>query len=173
MKSYRILVSVQDFNCISGICISPDRLRDISTAVGNSAIEMFEQDRIVYPIGMAHGCFTVGAVDNIDVNTSSSTAMSSFHGTAASLHQKRNDSQIHKGTSHTVLSKESKLRNLPDYYTEIQPYCPSSNTSASPFVTQLPENVYLDVHKTEEEWLNSVQESKDSVSNSWAVFNAS
>ena len=54
-------------NCISGICISPDRLRDISTAVGNSAIEMFEQDRVVYPIGIAHGCFTVGAVDNIDV----------------------------------------------------------------------------------------------------------
>ena len=72
-----------------------------------------------------------------------------------------------------MLSKESKLRNLPDYYTETQPYCPSSNTSASPFVTQLPDNDYLDVHKTEEEWLNFVQESKDSVSNSWAVFNAS
>jgi len=71
---------------------------------------------------MRHGLFTIGAIDNIDVNPSSSTAMSSFHGTAASLHQKvaTNANQIEE-LEKLTLSTDKFLKQLPDEYTEIPP----------------------------------------------------
>ena len=74
-----------------GIIISPDRLLDISTSMGNTAIDVYEKEGVVCPLTLRYGLFTTAAVDNIDVNPSSSTAMSAFHGTAASLNQHINE----------------------------------------------------------------------------------
>ena len=71
-----------------GLCISSNSFQNISTSLGNTAIENFEKDGVVCPRIMRFNHFTVAAVDNIDVNPTSSQAMSSLHGTAASLHQK-------------------------------------------------------------------------------------
>ena len=65
--------------------------------------------------------FTVAAVDNIDVNPTSSQAMSSLHGTAASLHQKVCDEIQGRRDVETLLSAEEVLKNLPMDYTEIKP----------------------------------------------------
>ena len=74
--------------CHLGLSISSNRLLDISTNLGNAAIGQFEKDNVVCPLKFRHSLFIVGAIDNIDVDTSSATAVSSFHGTAASYHQK-------------------------------------------------------------------------------------
>ena len=54
---------------------SSNCLNQISTTLGNTAIDTFEQEHVVYPLEMNKGFYTIGDIDNIDVNPSSSTAM--------------------------------------------------------------------------------------------------
>lgn len=67
-----------------GMGISYKRLMTISSQAGNAVIKRFEQDGVVVPPSMRRGIFTVGVVDNIDHNPSSTTASGSFHGTGIS-----------------------------------------------------------------------------------------
>ena len=88
--------------------------------MGNAVIEQFEKDNVVCPLKFRHGLFTAGAIDNIDFDTSSGTAMSSFHGTAASLHQKVPQKDAGEKRNITIkFSNNKKLKKLPDYYTDI------------------------------------------------------
>ena len=64
-----------------GITISPDRLLYISTSMGNAAIDVYESEGVICPLNLRYDPFTTAAVDNIDVNPSSSTAISAFPGT--------------------------------------------------------------------------------------------
>ena len=70
-----------------GLCVSYDRLMDISTDLANEVIAQYEEDGVVCPLKLLEGVFTCGAVDNIDHNPSAMTAKDSFHGTAISLRQ--------------------------------------------------------------------------------------
>lgn len=70
-----------------GLSISYDRVLNISTRLAQRVCDQFEQDRVVCPINMRTGLFTTAAVDNIDHNTSATTAVSSFHGMGISLFQ--------------------------------------------------------------------------------------
>ena len=78
-----------------GLRISPDRLLDISTNMGNKAIAVFEKggvavfekEGVVCPLNLRHDFFTTTATDKLDVNPSSATAMTAFHGIATSLNQ--------------------------------------------------------------------------------------
>ena len=70
-----------------GLSISPDRLLDISAEMGNKAIEVFKKEGVVCPLNLRRYLFTTAATDNLEVNPSSATAMSAFHGTATSLNQ--------------------------------------------------------------------------------------
>ncbi|CAH0392073.1 unnamed protein product [Bemisia tabaci] len=70
-----------------GIGISYDRVLQISSALSQSAVEYFKKMGVVCSPYLQKGHFVTGAVDNIDVNTSSTTAVSSFHGTAITLQQ--------------------------------------------------------------------------------------
>ena len=53
----------------------------------NRVIEIYEHDNVVCPTNLRNGLFTTGNLDNIDHNLSSTSAQSSFHGTAISLTQ--------------------------------------------------------------------------------------
>ena len=70
-----------------GLCISYDRLMQISTDLGNKVSEQFEKDGLVCPLDLRKDLFTTGCVDNIDHDPSSRTAKHSFHGTAISITQ--------------------------------------------------------------------------------------
>lgn len=70
-----------------GLSISYDRVLNISSRLAQRVCDQLEQDRDVCPINMITGLFTTAAVDNIDHNTSSTTAVSSFHATGISLFQ--------------------------------------------------------------------------------------
>ena len=71
--------------------------------------------------------FTIGAFDNIDMDPSSTTAMSSFHWTASSIHQ--NSFFEEEETTHDLapLPDGGFLKKLRSFYTDIVPaYLPST-----------------------------------------------
>lgn len=70
-----------------GICISYDRVLEISTQLGESVLSQFLEDGVVCPAVLQKGIFTTSAVDNIDDNPTATTATSSFHGTGISIFQ--------------------------------------------------------------------------------------
>ena len=51
-----------------GLCISYERIQEISTCLANSVCSQFERDGCVCPSRLKSDVFTVGAVDNIDHN---------------------------------------------------------------------------------------------------------
>ena len=70
-----------------GLCISYQRMLNLSTALGNGVCERFENEGFVCPPLLRKRVFTTYAVDNIDHNPSSRTARESWHGTAISATQ--------------------------------------------------------------------------------------
>ena len=80
--------------CHLGLSISPDRLLDISTSMENRAIDVFEREGVVCPLNLRHGLFTTAVTDNLDINPSSATAMTSFHGTTISLNHHVKDNCV-------------------------------------------------------------------------------
>ena len=70
-----------------GLSISYDRVLEISTEVGNKICHYYMMEKAICPPKLKHGLFTTVAVDNIDHNSSSTTAHDSFHGTGISLFQ--------------------------------------------------------------------------------------
>ena len=57
-----------------GICVSYDRLRQLSIDIAKSVIAHWEHEGVVVPHQASKGIFTTGGVDNIDYNPSSTTA---------------------------------------------------------------------------------------------------
>ena len=78
----------------------------------------FEDDGIVCPSQLRNGLFTVGVLNNIDHNLSSTTAEGSFHGTAISVFQFPTVNNIGICIS---ISSETKLSeySLLDSYTNV------------------------------------------------------
>ena len=70
-----------------GLSISYDRVLQLSTDLANTVCQQYEDDDIVCPPGLRKNVFTTSAVDNIDHNPSSTTALAkdAFHGTAIFL----------------------------------------------------------------------------------------
>ena len=62
-----------------GICISYDRVLEISTQLGESVVSRLMEDGVVCPAILQKGLFTTSAVDNIDHNPSATTATTSWH----------------------------------------------------------------------------------------------
>ena len=81
--------------------------------MGSVATAQFEKDGVVCPLKFRHSLFTMEAIDNINVDTSPVTAMSLFHGTAASFHQKvsRKDAGEQRNMT-TNFSNNKKLKKL-------------------------------------------------------------
>ena len=91
--SYMVHSKAQKFDVMGKLydlklSISSGWLLNISTNLWNALIEQFEKEKVSYPPKFWHNLFIVRIIDNNDVDTSSATAMSSFHETATSLQQK-------------------------------------------------------------------------------------
>lgn len=104
--------------------------------------------------------FTVGAVDNIDHNPTSTSAKGSFHGTAISLMQHpMADSMTHQSTV-TFTSSKKKSLVLPEYYTAVDAVMLKSVEPDVPeIMTQIPGDSHLLPSATAHEyaWLNFVR----------------
>ena len=71
-----------------GLCISYARVRDISKAIANSVVKMFEAEGVPCgPILLRKGLWTAGSADNIDINPSNRDAKDALHGTGCALTQ--------------------------------------------------------------------------------------
>lgn len=70
-----------------GLCVSHDRLLQLTSDISNGVCQCFMMDDVVCPPKMRRGLFTTAAVDNIDYNPSSAKAKDSFHGSGISLMQ--------------------------------------------------------------------------------------
>ena len=106
------------------MCISYDRLLNLTSDISNTIFEQYRVDGIVCPPKLHCGVHTSAAVDNLDYNPTSSTAKDSFHGTGISLIQHLSSesegydrgmqisSQSPSGTSRSIV-------HLPSYYTNV------------------------------------------------------
>ena len=108
-----------------GICVSYDRLLQVSSDVANGLCQRFRMEDVVCPPKMRTGLFTTAAVDNIDHNPSSTTAKDSFHGTGISLmqHPSPNFAGFDRGV--LVLDQSTSgtrsISSLPTTYASVPP----------------------------------------------------
>ena len=104
-----------------GISISYDRVDDLMNGLGTAVCSRFQQDGVVCPLNLNYGLFTVGALDNIDYNPSSTTAQGSFHGTAISLFQFPSSSVDDAQSRPPITLPQASERNihLPESYTTV------------------------------------------------------
>ena len=72
---------------IHGMCVSYDRLLQITADMAEGICATFEADNVVCPAKLRRGLFTTGAVDNVDHNPTSATARDAFHGISISIIQ--------------------------------------------------------------------------------------
>ncbi len=73
-----------------GLSVSYDRVMNISTNLGNNICRFFHKEGAVCLPELKHELFPTGPIDNIDHNTSSTSAHDSFHETGISLLQHPN-----------------------------------------------------------------------------------
>jgi hypothetical protein len=158
-----------------GLCISYDRVMQITNKTANTVCEQYRVDNLVCPPSLLLGCFTVAAVDNIDHNLSSSTAHTSFHGTAISVTQ-YSDTRHEVPTCSYSLSSSDLASDitLPAEYTEV---CPCILPTKEPDIPKIPTDLCSSsVIDDEYVWLKSIADCFLSGSErenwSWAAFHA-
>ena len=70
-----------------GLSVSYQRVDEIMNNLATSVCDHFKPVGVVCPLSLHSGLFTVGAIDNLDYDPSSTTAQGYFHGTGISLFQ--------------------------------------------------------------------------------------
>ena len=99
------------------ICVSNDRVLELEHWIASSVCERFEEDGVVIPACLRKGVFTVGALDNLDHNPSSTTAVDAIHGTGICLFQF--PTEVYPGEDRPPLiisPSETSQHSLPDSY---------------------------------------------------------
>ena len=152
-----------------GLCVSYDRLLQVSSEIANSVCQRFKVEDVVCPPKLRNGLFTTAAVDNIDHNPSSATAKDSFHGTGISLMQ--HPSHTHGGTDRGVLvihqggSSTKSVTPLPSAYTFVPPAAFRTKDFNAPIVQGpvRPSDLLVTAAAKEDEyaWLNKVKTAVD------------
>ena len=181
---------VDDFFSL-GLCVSYDRLLQVSAALGNRANLCYGLNSGLNPPSLHAGLFTTSAVDNIDHSPSSTSAQSAFHGTAISLTQ-------HPGIESDGLANQfqavlcddgcKSLKPLPQSYTTVPLTKPVNKSVQVPVINSLLSKL-SDLNATtaspslqvEYQWLEAVNKTVEQpnveVTNdtnlSWAAFHAS
>ena len=169
-----------------GLSISYDRVLQLSTDLANAVCQQYKDDDIVCPPGLRKNVFTTSAVDNIDHNPSSTTALArnSFHGTAISLTNHISDScpGVERNAIHINTSTWSKtVANIATSYTIVSP---ASLHNKHPTVPLIANSVMPTVHsgigvrQQKQQWLNTVLQHLDTYDHekdayiSWAAYHA-
>jgi hypothetical protein len=116
-RSKKIITQLYDL----GLCISYDRVLEIESQLAISVCRDFHDKGVVVPAQLRCGLFTVGALDNLDYNPSSTTAKDAFHGTAISLFQFPTAFNLGQRQCDIKLSVEEvkKSYSLPDSFTTV------------------------------------------------------
>ena len=160
-----------------GICISYNRVLEISTQLGESVLSQFMEDGVVCPASLQKGLFTTSAVDNIDHNPSATTATTSFHGTGISVFQHPvsptfSDSRTFEFKGQKPKSKA--ISCLPETYTNVKPAFLKSKPNPPMSMSDL--DYLVRNLRLEYEWLQFVSltnEVLDVETVSWSAYQSS
>ena len=163
-----------------GLCVSYDRMLQVSTEVANTVCRKYSSDDIVCPLALEDGLFTLAAIDNIDHNPSSTTAQHSFHGTSISLMQNDSVNNSSYANIPNISQQGSKsIQALPASYTEVEPSLLVTKSPPVPPVENL--QAMIDMKDlpnvaNHSQWLNVVRQSLESgiLPNnlSWSAYHA-
>ena len=151
--------------------------------MASAVLQQVQRDGVVCPTQLRHGLFTVGALDNIDYNPSSTSAEGSFHGTCISLIQSPSKNKMGEHRPSVTLSASDQGENLslPDSYTVV-PAVSLKEASVQVPTRVNPGTIVADMRKAKQEelqWIATATEhlSKDKLDAgdtvAWAAFHAS
>ena len=100
-----------------GLSISYDRVLQLENLLAKNVCEQFKLEGIVCPDNLRKGIYTIGALDNIDHNPSSTSAQGSLHGTAISIIQ--NSTKENPGIERNITFKSdiAGQPSLPESFT--------------------------------------------------------
>ena len=102
-----------------GLSVSYSRILQVESQLSAAVCQQSSIEGVVCPSQFRRGLFTVGAIDNLDHNPSSTTAKGSFHGTGISLFQSPSKSKIGHYRESITLPSEDTNQQLPDKYTTV------------------------------------------------------
>ena len=109
-----------------GLSVSYNRVLQLSTDIANTVIDQYEDDGVVCP-AILKGLFTLGNLDNLDHNPTSTSAHTAFHGTALSMTQHVTDESVdlehhwNRPLLHEGIEKSKTIKPLMESYCEIPP----------------------------------------------------
>ena len=154
-RSKKLLNTLNDL----GLSVSYGRLMDIQEGITKALCKRFQEENTVCPSELRTGVYSVGALDNIDHNPSSTTAQGSFHGTSISIFQFPSD--INPGVSRQpiVLSKDPEAHSensmsLPESYRIVPTVNCNLDAITVPETSQSDVKGNLDIAKQEEsDWI--------------------
>ena len=160
-----------------GIYVPYKRVLEITKDLSQSLLTQFENQKVFLPSSARKNVFTVIAKDNIDLNSSSTTASSHYHGTCMSVIQFPTDENegIPIKYKYDVIEKTTlKADKLPSEYTvaEKRNLC-SKNDIYVPISTinliDIENGLLKRALNDEKEWLSSYRINN----NCWSSFHAS
>ena len=147
-----------------GISISYKRLLELQDQIASNLCQKSNQIGLVCPSQLRHGLFTVGALDNLDHNPSSTTSTESFHGTGISLFQFPTEENAGRTqlTTIDIVTTGYMSQKLPDSYTIVPALAFKKESVEVPQLTTIFENISSkserleDAVSIEKEWLDHV-----------------
>ena len=135
LRSKKIVTELHEL----GLSVSYDRVLQLKSQLATAVCLHTKKEGIVYPPQLRLGLFTVGAVDNLDHNPTSSTATGSFHGTGISLFQSHTEANVGlPRDAIKITAPETKLCNsLPESFTTVPAVALQENTTKLPKLASL------------------------------------
>lgn len=165
-----------------GSSISYGRVIELENMMACAVCDHFKDEGLVCPANLKKGLFTVGALDNIDHNPSSTTAQGSFHGTGISIFQFPTASNNGESRDPIVIQPQSNQTkfSLPESYTTVPAVSAATSQLSVPATTMADQADHLEEAKNEEDaWiargiqLLSQDELQKGDYITWAAFHAS
>ena len=163
-----------------GISISYDRVIELEDCIASSVSQQYKAEGVVAPSCLRKGLFTVGALDNIDHNLSSTTASSSCHGTGISLFQFPSNENLGITRSSPGFVDVSKKHYLPDGYAIVPAVSMSTSnvlvppSDVTPYPSRLNDELVQEAY-WKNHVLNVIKDNCDERSDgvAWAAYHAS
>ena len=104
-----------------GLSISYKPIKSIQRYINNQLCSKYHAEDIACPPKLQTGLFTSAAIDSIDHNQSSATAITSFHGTSITIFQHA-DHPVQNVPIQSDMNNSITIRTkLPSYCTKIEP----------------------------------------------------
>lgn len=109
-----------------GVCVSYDRIQEISASITNEQCIKYNQEGLVCPPAASANVFVTAAIDNIDHNQSSANTVNNFfHGSSVTViqHPKIDAHDQNQKFRHINIERWSRAvnNNLPLSYTNVPP----------------------------------------------------